>query len=78
MCVKNGARVIFCPNLKIDPSPPLIQPLITFNFPIYFLSAAFSLSLQYNIPPITRNALTRQINAISLQGNIGNKKEQTR
>nr|DAR04059.1 MAG TPA: hypothetical protein [Caudoviricetes sp.] len=25
--------------------------------------------MQYNIPPITRNTLTRQINAVSLQGN---------
>nr|DAS08203.1 MAG TPA: hypothetical protein [Caudoviricetes sp.] len=30
--------------------------------------------MQYKRPPTTRNTLTRQINAVSLQGNIGNKK----
>ena len=56
------------------PSPPLIQPLTTFNSLVYFLSAALSLSLQFKRPSTTRNALKRQINAVSLQGNIENKK----
>nr|DAY35024.1 MAG TPA: hypothetical protein [Caudoviricetes sp.] len=63
-------KIFSCPS-----PPPLIQPLTTFNSLVYFLSAALSLSLQFKRPSTTRNALKRQINAVSLQGNIENKKK---
>ena len=64
----------FAPKNFFLPPPPPKNPLTTFNSLVYFLPAALSLSLQFKRPSTTRNALTRQINAVSLQGNIENKK----